>query len=88
MRKEVIIDLKDIPKSANFYELILEFAKNNNPFSYPMLKMVFKYDSESTIRRYLQKLCDHDQLIREKCLCGQGYVYRLPSKKKSVSRRG
>lgn len=76
MRRMKRITLKqDIPKTT--YDHVYEFIKKEKQVSYRSLKDHWKKVPESTLRRTLENLEADNTIERQRCLCGQGFIWQL-----------
>ena len=62
-------------------EVIYNFVKKEKQVTYKMLMNQFKLP-ETTFRRKIGYMLRDNVLTREKCICGQGWVYGISKRKK------
>ena len=63
------------------YEVIYKFVKKEKQVTYLMLMKRFRLP-ESTLRRKIGYMLRDNLLAREKCICGQGWIYSIPKRNK------
>jgi len=59
---------------------IFNYVKKEKQVTFQMFMNHFKLP-DSTLRRRLGYMLRNNTLSREKCICGQGWVYIIPKKK-------
>ena len=62
-------------------ERIMKFIKKNNGVTSMQIAREFKIP-ETTMRSDLQRLLNNRMVVREKCKCGQGYLFSILSVKR------
>jgi len=67
--------VKDMPDYPTKEDALIKFIKKKKQASYPMIENHFSLVPESSLRRSLKQLMIRGVIKREKCLCGQGYIY-------------
>ena len=75
------ISFKDIPEVPTPEESLIKFIKKEKQVSYQTLQAHFSHVPETTLRSRMYTLTRVGVLKREKCLCGQGWIYQLNKKK-------
>ena len=58
-------------------ESLIKFIKKEKQVSYQTLQAYYSSVPESTLRRKMYALTRMGVLKREKCLCGQGWIYEI-----------
>ena len=71
------ISFKDIPEVPTPEESLIKFIKKEKQVSYQTLQAHFSHVPETTLRSRMYALTRAGVLKREKCLCGQGWIYQL-----------
>ena len=69
-------DYDNRPNHIIRMESIMKFLEESDGVTTMQLSREFK-TPEATIRRDLQRLLDNRMIWREKCKCGQGWIYQL-----------
>jgi len=66
-------------------ERIMKFIEKNNGVTSMQIAREFKIP-ETTMRSDLQRLLNNRMVFREKCKCGQGYLFSIVSIKRKKKR--
>ncbi len=72
--------VKDIADYLTKEDALIKFIKKEKHTSYPIIENHFSLVPESSLRRSLKQLMIRGVIKRERCLCGQGYIYEIKKK--------
>ena len=80
--KDRVIDFTDDEADRSFgktrEEQIMEFIEKNDGATNAQICRKFK-EPETNVRRFLQVLLDYGRVKKEKCKCGQGWLFTIES---------
>ena len=72
--RRITIESEPIPSAE---ESLIKFIKEKKQVSYQSLQAHYSGVPETTLRSRMYTLTRIGVLKREKCLCGQGWIYQL-----------
>ena len=76
--KDRVVDLTDDEADRIFgktkEEQLMEFIEKNDGVTNAQICRKFK-EPETNVRRFLQVLLDYGRVKKEKCKCGQGWLF-------------
>ena len=73
--------VEDIPDYLTKKDALIKFIKKKKQASYSLIDNHLSLVPESSLRRLLKQLMIRGVIKREKCLCGQGFIYEIKKKK-------
>jgi len=73
--KRITLRAEDLPPTPA--ESLIKFVKEKKQVAYQTLQAHYSVVPETTLRSKMYALTRAGVLKREKCLCGQGYIYQL-----------
>jgi len=80
MKAESVEDILKQPDILTLEESIIKFIKKEKQVSYQTLQAHFPRVPETTLRSRMYALTRTGVLKRERCLCGQGWIYEINKK--------
>ena len=75
--KRRTIRAEDLPEILSPDESLIKFIREEKQVSYQSLQAHYSGVPETTLRSRMYALTRVGVLKREKCLCGQGWIYQL-----------
>ena len=77
MKAESVEDILRQPEILTPEESLIKFIKKEKHVSYQSLQAHYPDVPETTLRGRMSALTRRGVLKRERCLCGQGWIYQL-----------
>ena len=78
--KRITIRAEELPEILSPDESLIKFIKEKKQVTYQILQAHYSGVPETTLRSRMYALTRTGVLEREKCLCGQGWIYQLNKK--------